>query len=125
MKKPRHVKVVTVSQSGLDRQGDRSRLIEETLERAHKAIMIEKPRILCLPECFTGREPEPVPGPSTERISVLAREHACYMICPLTATVDGTLRNTAVVIDDGGVMIGRYDKTYLTEKELARGLVYA
>lgn len=123
MNHSRYVKVVAVSQAGLDRQGDRNRLIQETLERAVKAIAVETPRVVCLPECFAGREPEPIPGPSTERLAALAREHGCWFICPLTASVDGTLRNTAIVIDDGGQRIGRYDKTYLTENELTRGLV--
>jgi len=80
--------------------------------------LLQKPDLVCFPETFTGvgvgADPsevsEPVPGPTTDAFAKRAKEHGCYVICPIRTNRDGTERNTAIVIDRSGDILGMYDK---------------
>ena len=76
------VRVVTISQDGLREEPGRP-LLDATMTRLNRAASFE-PDIACLPETFTRGEAETVPGPTTNRLSVWAKKHACYVICPIT-----------------------------------------
>lgn len=118
------VRVVTVSQDGLQ-----NRTIGATLTRLERAASF-RPDIACLPEAFTSGEPETVPGPTTERLSQWAKEHECYVICPILIREEvqsgrkfsDRTYNAAIVIDRQGRIIGRYCKIRPTEGELHRGI---
>lgn len=69
--------------------------------------------IVCLPEEFCGTTPEPVPGPITEAVSVLAKQYAMYVICPLCERAGDKEYNTAVLIDREGNIAGRYRKIFV------------
>ena len=58
------VRVVTVSQAEL--RGGNDDLLEDTMARLQQASAF-RPDIACLPELFSRRAPESVPGPVTER----------------------------------------------------------
>jgi len=64
---------------------------------------------------------ETVPGPVTDRVARWASTHNSYVICPIYERRDGKCFNTAVVIDRGGGIVGRYDKIHPTEEELHEG----
>ena len=116
----RIVRVATVSQAELTRSGN-DELVDRTLERADQAAAYG-PDILCLPEGFAGREPESVPGPTSEKASAWARAHHCYLICSMKVLSDGVPYNSAVIIDRQGRIQGRYDKTHPTDSEIAAGV---
>ncbi len=112
------VRVATVSQDGLDRGS--ADVVPETLERLDAAAC-NRPDIVCLPEIFAGDIAETVPGPTTERLSQWARDHSCYVVCPIAIRVDECRFNSAVLLDRAGAIVGRYDKIHPTEGEIERG----
>jgi len=69
--------------------------------------------IVCLPEEFCGTTPEPVPGPITEAVSVLAKQYGMYVICPLCERAGDKEYNTAVLIDREGNIAGVYRKIFV------------
>lgn len=101
------------------------------LERAEAAIRQAAARgahITCLPELFRTRYfpqtedaahfslAEPVPGPSTERLSKLAAELGCVLIAPVfEKRAAGLYHNTAVVLDTGGQIAGCYRKMHVPD----------
>ncbi|MHC4579965.1 MAG: carbon-nitrogen hydrolase family protein [Planctomycetota bacterium] len=114
------VRVVTISQDGLQGRAGK-KVIDATLTRLERAASF-RPDIACLPESFTNGEPETVPGPTTKRLSRWAKEHKCYVICPILIRDSGRTYNAAIVIDRQGHIIGRYCKIRPTEGELNRGI---
>ncbi|MGQ9523467.1 MAG: carbon-nitrogen hydrolase family protein [Armatimonadota bacterium] len=106
-------------------------------KRANALRMVEDaaalfPDIVCLPEVFTAlgypcerwlEVAEPVPGPTTDAVSALARKHQMWVICPIVERDNGRLHNTAVVIDRTGAVAGRYRKIHPTIDEIENGMV--
>jgi predicted amidohydrolase len=92
--------------------------------RAHVLQLLDlalqqAPDLVCLPETFTTvsvpvqniiKAAETVPGPTTKAVARRAREHGCYVICPIKNVREGTLWNSAVLIDRHGEIVGLYDK---------------
>ena len=79
----------------------------------------QKPDLVCLPEAFTtvsvtdtsaAELAETVPGPTTDGVAKRAKEHGCYIICPIRTKRDSKIWNSAVVIDRSGEILGIYDK---------------
>ncbi|MBR1518144.1 MAG: carbon-nitrogen hydrolase [Prevotella sp.] len=59
---------------------------------------------------------EPIPGPSTEFFSQLAREHGVVIVTSLfERRTAGLYHNTAVVIDSDGTIAGRYRKMHIPD----------
>jgi N-carbamoylputrescine amidase len=57
---------------------------------------------------------ETVPGPTTERLAVLARKYAMAMVVPLyEREMPGVYYNTAAVLDADGTFLGKYRKTHI------------
>ena len=90
----------------------------------------QKPDIICLPEGMTvvgtGKKyvdvSEPVPGPTTERLGVLAKTLKSYIVAGLYEREGPAVYNTAVLIDRRGKVAGRYRKTHLPREEWEAGL---
>lgn len=93
----------------------------------------------CLPEGFnTGyycfeyekmREvAEPIHGESITKMRYLAKELKIHILAPIMLIVGtGIIENTAILIDDEGVILGSYSKTHLVGQEqlyLQRGRKY-
>jgi predicted amidohydrolase len=114
------VRVVTVSQEGLNNKVGKSRL-EATITRLNRAVAFQ-PDIVCLPETLTRGKVEVVPGTTTKRLSKWAKEHSCYVICPLLIRSEGKMFNSAILINRQGKILGRYDKIRPTEGELERAI---
>ena len=83
-------------------------------------------QILCFQELFNGPYfcaeqdtrwyglAEPVPGPTTERMSQVARAHEMVLVVPLyEEQISGVYYNTAAVIDADGSYLGKYRKTHI------------
>ena len=59
---------------------------------------------------------EPVPGPSTARLSALAAEHGVVLIASLfERRAAGLYHNTAVVFEADGRLLGRYRKMHIPQ----------
>ena len=80
-----------------------------------------------LPEFFTylgrssGRRAavEPVPGPTTERLSSLARERGMWVLGGSVLEVaEGRVHNTSVLLDRAGELVATYRKIHLFDVEL-------
>src|SRR5687768_1719704 len=62
---------------------------------------------------------EPIPGPTTERLSALARELAVVIVVPIfERQAAGIYRNSAVVIDADGAILGAYRKMHIPDDPL-------
>lgn len=83
-------------------------------------------QILCLQELFYGpyfcaeQDPkwykltEPVPGPTTEMMSEIAKKHKMVLVLPVyEEEMTGVYYNTAAVIDADGKYLGKYRKTHI------------
>jgi predicted amidohydrolase len=115
----RIVRVVTISQDGLPRGTDD--LLEPTLARLNRAASFH-PDIACLPELFSNRAAEGVPGPVTESLAAWAREHSSYVIFGLKARKGARVYNSAVLLDRQGQIAGQYDSIHPDEGQLKDGM---
>lgn len=88
-------------------------------------------QIVCLPELFRSLYfcqsedhryfalAEPIPGPSTEALSVLARDLGVVIIASLfEKRAEGLYHNTAAVIDADGRYLGKYRKMHIPDDPL-------
>jgi len=90
-------------------------------------------RLVVLPEVFIWRGPkqrerdsaEPIPGPTSEALSELARERRIYLlggsILEATPGIDRAF-NTSLLFDPGGRIIAKYRKIHLFDVDLANGV---
>jgi N-carbamoylputrescine amidase len=82
-------------------------------------------QIICLPELFKTvyfcqeenhkyfQYAEPIPGPTTERLSALAKELQVVIVASLfERRAAGLYHNTAAIIDADGTLLGIYRKIY-------------
>jgi N-carbamoylputrescine amidase len=106
----------------------------ENLAKAESRIRDAAARganIVCLQELFRSqyfcREEdarlfdlaEPIPGPSTERLSAVARESNVVVIASLfERRAAGVYHNTAAIIDADGAMLGIYRKMHIPDDPL-------
>ena len=103
---------------------------ERNIEKAAKLaqIAIEKgAQIICFQELFTNpwfpREmnkkhfslAEKMDGPSVTRMQKLAKEFEVVLICPIFEMGEDGFFNSAVIIDAGGEILGRYRKIHVPQ----------
>src|SRR5947209_7370120 len=88
----------------------------------------EGAQIVCLPELFRSQyfcqsenhdnfaRAEPIPGPSTDALGKIAREHAIIIIASLFEKRSaGVYHNNAVILDAKGEMVGKYRKMHIPD----------
>lgn len=88
-------------------------------------------QIICLQELFNSTYfckrqdasrfdlAEPIPGPTTERMCVLARELSVVLVVPLfERQAAGIYRNAAAIIDADGELLGVYRKMHIPDDPL-------
>ena len=88
-------------------------------------------QVVCLPELFLGpyfcqrQDPaifdlaEPIPGPSTEHLSAVARETDVVIVASIfERRAAGVYHNTAAVIDADGKLLGTYRKMHIPDDPL-------
>ena len=105
---------------------NRDRAVEKIREAAARGA-----KVICLPELFASQYfcqvedhkyfnlAETIPGPSTERLGALARELGVVIVASLfERRAAGLYHNTAVVLDAGGEMMGRYRKMHIPDDPL-------
>lgn len=103
---------VTVAAICIGTGGDRDEKTKRAIEYLHTAGQ-NNVDIACLPEAFAGTVPETVPGPTTDAIAKLARQHNMYVICPICEQTPEKQYNTAVLIDRQGEIVDVYRKIYV------------
>lgn len=128
----RPIRVATVSHrpsSGTDSAEGLDRLMtsaEVQIERAARmgADLVAFPECypqLAVPDLF--HHPEPTESGTIVRASEAARKHRVYLVWPrLEYDADRGVRNTAVLIDRSGEIVGRYDKMFPTIGEIEKGV---
>ncbi len=106
--------------------------IQEAMYEKHLPFVHDAGRkgvqILCLQEIFNGpyfcpsqdkrwyEAAEAVPGPTVERLSVLARQYEMAMVIPVYEKVQrGVYFNTAAVVDADGSYLGKYRKQHIPQ----------
>lgn len=57
------------------------------------------------------------------RLGPIAKKYKMAIVAPVLATVDGVVRNVAIIFDERGEVAGRYFKVHCTENERAYGVV--
>jgi len=85
-------------------------------------------QVICLQELFTSlyfcdqedyqnfRLAEPIPGPSTDRLSALAKELGVVIIASLfEKRTEGLYHNTTAVLDADGEYLGKYRKMHIPD----------
>jgi N-carbamoylputrescine amidase len=100
-----------------------SKAVEKIREAAKKGA-----QIVCLQELFTSlyfcdaedyenfKLAEPVPGPSTEILSTLAKELGVVIIASLfEKRTNGIYHNTTAVLDADGTYLGKYRKMHIPD----------
>jgi N-carbamoylputrescine amidase len=100
-----------------------TKAVEKIREAAGKGA-----QIVCLQELFTSlyfcdvedyenfKLAEPVPGPSTDRLSVLAAELGIVIIASLfEKRTNGIYHNTTAVLDADGTYLGKYRKMHIPD----------
>ena len=117
---PTSARIATVCQAGCTYPS-----IEKNREHVMGLLDLaihQHPDLVCLPEGFTTASvpivgsaeelAEPVPGPTIDLVSKKAREHGCYIICPIITRRDGACWNSAIIVDRSGDILGTYDKVH-------------
>ncbi|MBX9742891.1 MAG: carbon-nitrogen hydrolase [Chthoniobacterales bacterium] len=87
--------------------------------------------IVCLPELFLSEYfcqsedhryfqlAEPIPGPSTEALSALAKELSLVLVASLfERRAPGLYHNTAAILDADGTYLGKYRKMHIPDDPL-------
>lgn len=65
---------------------------------------------------------EPVPGPSTDFFSTLARQHRLHLVAGLVERDPPAIYNVAVLLGPDGRLIGKYRKVALPRTEIEAGI---
>ena len=127
MRQTKKLKIGLVQMTcGVDPEGNLKKAASEIREAVQQGA-----QIICLQELFRTpyfcREEdetqfdlaEPIPGPTTDRLSDVARETSAVVIASLfERRTAGIYHNTAVVIDDNGSLLGIYRKTHIPDDPL-------
>ena len=128
-KLPREVSVASVDLKGLWPDTTRESRIKRIMQRM-KEVTGLKPDVICLPELFDTiwvsedlpmsevAEDENVPGPVTSRIAEFAKEHNCYVVCPIYTKKDGHFYNSSLLVDRNGGIAGVYHKIHPVKSEI-------
>lgn len=86
--------------------------------------------LVCLPECITAKglkieyadAAEPIPGPSTNYLGTLAKQHDLYIVAGLFERADNLVYNVAAMMGPDGELVGVYRKVTLPREEISRGI---
>ena len=115
----RRVRIASVCQVGRMRKtiAESLALMMELCDQA----LAQKPDLVCLPENFAtaslGKAPrreraEAFDGPTLTAAAQRAKQHRCYIVCPVLREEGGQLLNSAVIFDRAGVVCGIYNKSH-------------
>ena len=122
-------KIIRVSAIQMKMTKDSEKNLSNSLRLIKKAAQEEKADLICLPELFSlqyfcqTEEPgnfsmsEPVPGPTTNALELLAEELNITLVASLfERRAQGVYHNTAVVIDGKYGYLGKYRKMHIPDE---------
>ncbi|GHA74295.1 carbon-nitrogen hydrolase [Cognatilysobacter bugurensis] len=94
--------------------------VAEAARRGAKLVLLQELHnglYFCQQQCVSQFElAEPIPGPSTERLGRLAREHGIVIVASLFERRGaGLYHNTAVVLEKDGSIAGKYRKMHIPD----------
>ena len=125
---PRSSVVVALVQDGVE--GDPTQTLAATISQVREAAG-RGAQIVCLKELFNApyfckalrqayfNFAEPIPGPTTEVLRALAAELQVVLVVPIfERQAPGVYRNSAVVIDADGTVLGTYRKMHIPHDPL-------
>ena len=115
----RRARLATVCQAGRMRKNiaESLPLMMELCDRA----LAQKPDLVCLPENFATASMDKAPlreraeafdGPTLIAAAQRAKQHHCYIVCPVLREESGKLLNSAVIFDRAGAVLGIYNKSH-------------
>ena len=125
---PRKVRLATIhfAPTGKVSPADNCRQFAPLIAEAAR----QKADLVVLPETLThtgtgqayADVAEPIPGPSTEYFSSLAKQHQLHLVVGLLERVEHVVYNVAVLIGPEGEIIGKYRKVCLPRTEVELGI---
>jgi predicted amidohydrolase len=129
----RPVRIATVSHrpsAGADGAEGTGRLMREASKYVERAAWMGA-ELVAFPEVYPQlaltdlfHHAEPADGGTLDQVRDLARRHKLFIVWPrLEYEPSRGLRNTAILVDRSGEVLGRYDKMYPTPSELEKGVV--
>lgn len=94
--------------------------VAEAARRGARLVLLQELHnglYFCQQQCVSQFElAEPIPGPSTERLGRLAREHGVVIVASLFERRGaGLYHNTAVVLEKDGSIAGKYRKMHIPD----------
>jgi len=111
---------------GPDPDANLAKAVDRVVEVASQGASV-----ICLPELFRTQyfcqredhalfdEAEPIPGPTVERLSRVAKEHRVTLFAPIFERRSaGIYHNTTVVLGPDGTILGRYRKMHIPDDPL-------
>ncbi|MCX7005842.1 MAG: carbon-nitrogen hydrolase family protein [Kiritimatiellaeota bacterium] len=115
----RRARIASVCQVGSVRKSiaETLPLMMELCDRA----LAQKPDLVCLPENFATaalgkaslrERAEAFDGPTLTAAAQRAKQHRCYIVCPVLREEGGKLLNSAVILDRAGAVCGIYNKSH-------------
>lgn len=124
MDKMANVKVGLVQMSCVE---DKTENLQKAIGKVREAAA-KGAQIVCLQELFTSlyfcdvedyhnfKLAEPIPGPSTDALSVVAKELGVVIIASLfEKRTEGLYHNTTAVLDADGAYLGKYRKMHIPD----------
>ena len=106
---------------------DKAANLQKAIEKIREAVA-RGAQIVCLQELFTSLYfcdtedyenfglAESIPGPSTESLQAIAREHKIVIIASLfEKRAQGMYHNTTAVLDADGAYLGKYRKMHIPD----------
>jgi N-carbamoylputrescine amidase len=127
---PRDVRKVSLALVQMSCDEDPAANLEKAIAKIRAAAK-DGADVVCLQELFRSRYfcqredhaffalAEPVPGPSTEALAVVAREASVVIVASLfEKRAEGLYHNTAAVLDADGRIAGKYRKMHIPDDPL-------
>lgn len=118
---------VTVAAIQLECSADIGENIQKTIQEIESAAQ-SGANLICLQELFSSRYfcqtedheqfklAESIPGPTTEKLSTVARKLGVVIVVPLfERRTSGLFHNSAVVIESDGSVLGTYRKMHIPD----------
>lgn len=127
----RNIWVASLSLEGI--RGKTGQDVASALIQRMNETLVTQPDLICLTETFpyvraeqrppVAEQAEEAPGAISSKFIQFAKDHHCYVICPILTKENGIIYNTALVIDRQGGIVGRYHKIHPTVDEIDSGVV--